>query len=60
MASKSEIASKSALLDLEEQDARIEKLQEEAAYIRKQQTYYPLVVFSGATLAVAAIVKLFL
>lgn len=60
MSSQSESPDKGALLDIEEQEARIDKLQEEAAYIKAQKTYYPLVVFSGATLAIAAIVKLFL
>ncbi|MEL6947062.1 MAG: hypothetical protein AAFO73_05445 [Pseudomonadota bacterium] len=47
-------------LEEREQKARISKLQEEAAYIRAQRTLYPVVVFSGATLAAVGIIKVFL
>lgn len=38
----------------------IEKMRAETTKISKENVYYPLVVGSGATLAIVAIVKLFL
>ena len=41
-------------------DAEIAKLMAETAKINSENKFYPLVVGSGATLAIVAIVKLFL
>ena len=41
-------------------DAEIAKLIAETSKINSENRYYPMVVASGATLAIVAIVKLFL
>lgn len=40
--------------------AEVEKLESESSKIRRETAFYPFVVGSGATLAIVAIIKLFL
>lgn len=45
---------------LKKMDAEIAKLMAETAKINSENQWYPAVIASGATLAIVAIVKLFL
>ncbi len=47
-------------LKLRKMDSEIDKLFAETAKLNAENRYYPLVIGSGATLAIVAIVKLFL
>lgn len=43
-----------------ESQAWVAKYEAETAYLRRQKSFYPIVIASGAALAVTAVVKLFL
>lgn len=48
------------MIDIAETEARIAKLMAETAKLNSETRYYPIVVGSGLTLAIVAIVKVFL
>lgn len=47
-------------LEIEKIRAEISKMMAETTRISKESVYYPLVVGSGVTLAIVAVVKIFL
>ncbi|MGY0399820.1 MAG: hypothetical protein ACWIPH_07775 [Ostreibacterium sp.] len=47
-------------LEVEKIRAEISKMMAETTKINKESVYYPLVVGSGVTLAIVAVVKIFL